>query len=810
MIKYLVRLNFANIPTQVTKHRFIHAIQADQYVDLVERCIETKSLINGKTIHQHLLKNKDHHFNGGLYSIMLEKLCLLYLKCGRHDIARHVFDEIPHPSIILWNMMIRGYAWNGPFEFSIDLYRKMVEFGFVPTKFTYPFVLKACSSLYAKDRGEVIHGHVLRRGFEVDVYVATALVDLYAKCGEVTRAENVFSRMQSRDIVAWNAMIVGFSDHGFYDDIVRLVVDMQKEGIRPNSSTIVTVLPAVAQANVLCHGKAIHAYSVRQGFSNAVMIGTSLLDMYGKCGCVSYARTIFDLLGVRNEVTWSAMIGACVICDQMREALKLFDRMLYEDGSGLSPVTLGCALRACTQLIDLKYGTRIHGHITKSGHLSDLMVSNTALSMYSKCGAIHDAIKFFQVMEPIDRVSYGAMISGCVQTGNAQQALYFFRNMQFSGINPDEATMLSLLPACSHLSALKFGVCAHGFCITNGFVSDTSICNALIDMYSKCGRVKAAKEVFDRMPDRDIISWNSMIAAYGIHGRGLKALSLFNELRNVGLKPDAITFISLLIACSHSGLVEEGKLWFDAMVTEFQIVPRIDHYICMVDLLGRAGQLDEATSFINKMPFSPNVHVWSALLAACKTHKNVDLAEEVSKKIQSLGPESSGNFVLLSNIYSNAGRWEEAALVRTRQKDQGFKKWPGCSWVEINGVTHAFIGGDDSHPQSEQIYKKLEKMLGEMKKLGYQTANNEVFQDVEEEEKEHILLHHSEKLAITLAIINQNPSETIFVTKNLRVCSDCHDAIKYMTLVAKREITVRDTSRFHHFKDGVCSCGDFW
>ncbi|KAL9241305.1 hypothetical protein vseg_015435 [Gypsophila vaccaria] len=762
------------------------------------------------TIHQHFLKNKQHYSDVDMCRNVLEKLSRMYLACGRIDNARHMFDEIPDPSVILWNLMIRGHAWNGPFEVSVELYGMMLRFGVVATKFTYPFVLKACSSLNAVERGVEIHGHVLRRGFESDVYVATALVDLYAKCGELGRAENVFCRMPCRDIVAWNAMIAGFSVHGLYDDVVRLVVDMQKAGISLNSSTIVTVLPAVAQARVLNHGKAIHAYSVRRCFSNAVMVGTGLLDMYGKCGCVSYAWTVFDSLGVKNEVTWSAMIGACVVCDRMREALELFNRMLIEDDRSPSPVTLGCALGACTKLNDLSNGRRIHGLVIKLGYVSDLMVSNTALSMYAKCGVIDDAIKFFQAMDPIDRVSYGAMISGCVQNGNSQQALNFFRNMQFSGIDPDEATMLALLPACSHLAVLKFGASAHGFCVTKGFVADTSICNALIDMYAKCGRVKMSREVFNRMQQHDIVSWNSIIAAYGIHGLGSEALSLFVELRTVGLKPDAITFISLLIACSHSGLVAEGKHWFDAMVREFQIVPRMDHYICMVDLLGRAGLLEEAYSFINKMPCSSNLHVWSALLAQCKIHKNVDLAEEASKRIQSLGPESSGNFVLLSNIYSNAGRWEDAASVRIKQKDQGFNKWPGCSWVEINGTNHAFIGGDQSHPQSEQIYRKLDELMSEIKKLGYQTANDVVFQDVEEEEKEHILLHHSEKLAIALAILNLSPSEPIFITKNLRVCSDCHDAIKYISLVAKREITVRDTSRFHHFKNGVCSCGDFW
>lgn len=807
MVQCFMQLNRVSLPILLSKFRFFHGISLDEYPELLERCIQTKSLKDGKIIHQQILKNDDYH--GNVSSFALEKLGRLYLTCGRIGSARHVFDEIPDPTVIMWNLMIRAYAWNGPFEASVDLYSQMCISGTVPTKFTFPFVLKACSSFNAIERGEEIHNHVLRLGFDSDVYVSTALVDLYAKCGEIARAENVFYGMQCRDIVAWNAMIAGFSLHGFYDDMMRLVVEMQEAGISPNSSTVVTILPAIAQASALTHGKAIHAYSVRQGYSNAVMVGTGLVDMYGKCGCISYARTIFEFLGVRNEVTWSAMIGAYVVSDHMNEALGLFNHMLLAEAGSPSLVTLCCALRACTKLIDLTNGRRIHGCILKSGHLSDLMVSNTTLSMYAKCGILDDAVKFFQEMDPIDRVSYGAMISGCVQNGNTLQALNFFRNMQFSGFDPDETTMLSLLPACSHLAALKNGACAHGYSVIRGFVADTSICNALIDMYAKCGKVKTAREVFNRMNNRDIISWNTMIAGYGIHGLGSDALALFDELRTTDLIPDDITFISLLIACTHSGLVAEGKYWFNAM-RGFQIVPRIDHCICMVDLLGRAGLLEEARSFIDNMPCTPNVHVWSALLAACKTHKDVELAEEASKRIHNLGPESSGNFVLLSNIYSCAGRWEDAASVRITQRDQGFKKRPGCSWVEINGTIHAFVGGDYSHPLSEQIYKKLEELLTDMKKLGYQAVSGVVFQDVEEEEKEQILLYHSEKLAIAFATISLSQSQPIFVTKNLRVCGDCHDAIKYITLVTKREITVRDTSRFHHFKDGACNCGDFW
>ncbi|CAN1305811.1 Pentatricopeptide repeat-containing protein At4g02750 [Linum perenne] len=304
-------------------------------------------------------------------------------------------------------------------------------------------------------------------------------------------------------------------------------------------------------------------------------------------------------------------------------------------------------------------------------------------------------------------------------------------------------------------------------------------------MYAKCGKINTARKVFDTMKKRDVISWNSMIDAYGIHGL-------------------------VLSACGHSGLVDEGKHWFSSMTRDFGIIPRIDHYICMTDLLSRAGLLDEVYKFIQDMPFKPDVRIWGSVLASCKIHKNIELGERVSKEIERLGPESTGNFVLLSNMYSTIGRWDDAAQVRLTQKEMGFKKSPGCSWIEIDGTIHAFVGGDRSHPLSQQINKKLDELQVEMKKLGYTAESSYVFQDVEEEEKDTILLYHSEKLAIAFGILSLSPSKPILVTKNLRVCGDCHSAIKLISLITKRDITVRDASRFHHFKDGNCNCGDFW
>ncbi|KAL8506358.1 hypothetical protein ACS0TY_017294 [Phlomoides rotata] len=782
-------------------------------LQLLEACIGSKSLKQGKIIHQLLLKVNGKDLVAQPF--VLDRLTRLYISCKRPLLAHRVFNSIPIPvrknKTILRNQLIRAYAWYGPFEKAVDLYNEMVDSGIIPSKYTYPFVLKACSALQDMETGIKIHGHVKGLNLDNDVYVCTALVDFYVKCGCMLEARQVFDGMPDRDVVAWNAMVSGFSSRGMYWDAIGLVSEMQRRGVGPNSSTVVSILPVIGgDASRLREGKAFHGFCLRRGLDLDVVLGTGFLDMYGKCGLLVYARRIFAALALKNEVTWSAIVGACVTCNSTGNGLEYLAKMRMEVCESPSPVILATVIRGCAKLNDLYMGQQLHCYAIKLGSSLELMVANTLVSMYAKCGSISEALRFFEEMPVKDSVSYSAVISGFVQSGYAEEALQMFQKMQLKGVSPELATMMGFLPACSYLAALQHGICAHGYSMVCGFTADISICNALIDMYSKCGKMDDAKCVFDKMHEKDVVSWNAMIVGYGIHGRGMEAILLFQDMQNHSYKPDQITFIALLAACSHSGLVTEGKHLFSVMSQEFHIVPKIDHYFCMVDLLGRAGLLGEAHRLITTMPFEPDAHLWSALLAACRVHKNVELGEEVSGKIQALGHSSPGNFVLMYNLYTTVQRWDDAANVRIQQKELGFKKKPGCSWTEVNGIIHAFVGGDWSHPESSKIYKKLEELFAEMKRLGYTAESDFVYHDVEEEEKEKILLYHSEKLAVAYGIISLKPNKPILVTKNLRVCGDCHTALKYITIIARREITVRDTSRFHHFRNGICSCGEFW
>ncbi|KAJ3681066.1 hypothetical protein LUZ60_015555 [Juncus effusus] len=778
-----------------------------KYCQLLDACIGSKSLDEGVKIHHQIEKNTNLIRNHAL----LEKIVQLYLECKEIRIAHDLFDKMPKRSVFIWNSMIRAYSWKGPCEMAIKLYYNMVNSRVKPNKFTFPFALKACSSLGDLETGFKIRNDAKQAGLDRDLYVSTALIDMYMKCGCLDDAQKVFDEMSKRDVVSWNAMVAGYALHEIYTKTINFILQMQKEGINLNSSTIVSILPLIGQEKALKQGKTIHGFCVRKLPDNKdVMVQTALLDMYAKCDYFSYAHKIFDRMALKNEVTWSAMIGGYVLSERTSEALSLLNQVFLEGSTNLSHTTLASVLCSCAKLGDLNMGKQIHSVMVKLGFMSDLTSANSLLSMYAKTSQINQAFNLFDEMIIKDTVSHSALISGCVQNGHAEKALDIFRKMKNDKIKPDGMTMVGIIPACAHMAALHHGKCAHAYIIISGLASEAVLCNSLIDMYAKCGRIELARKVFDRMYNRDVISWNTMILGYGIHGLGKEAISLFCEMKNEGFKCDDITFICLISACSHSGLVNEGKHWFNLMTQNYGITPRIEHYICIVDLLGRGGFLNEAFDFITKMPLKPDVRAWGALLSACRIHKNIELGKEVSRRIQEIGHEGTGNFVLLSNIFSAAGRFDEAARVRIVQRDQGFRKSPGCSWIEIKGVLHAFTGGDRVHPNLNVIYRKLDDLMIEIRKLGYRADTSFSLHDLEEEEKEGALLCHSEKLAIAFGILSLRNDEGIFVTKNLRVCGDCHSAIKYISLATKRNIVVRDVNRFHHFKDGRCSCGDFW
>lgn len=526
--------------------------------------------------------------------------------------------------------------------------------------------------------------------------------------------------------------------------------------------------------------------------------------MYVKFNMLDDARELFDQMPERDFVSWTTMISAYANAKLNDKALEFLILMLRE---GVKPnmYTYSSVLRACDGLSNLK---QLHANIIKSGLDSDIYVRSALIDIYSKWSQTGNALRVFNEMATEDLVIWNSIIAGFAQNGDSDEALKLFKRMKRAGFPAEQATLTSVLRACTGLALLELGRQVHVHVFK--YDQDLILNNALLDMYCKCGSLEDADTVFTRMVVKDVISWSTMIAGLAQNGYSREALRLFESMKVSGLKPNYITFLGALFACSHAGLLEAGWYHFRSMKKLFGVDPGREHYCCMIDLLGRAGKLDDALELINEMECGPDVATWRTLLGACRVHRNVDLAIHAAKQILRLYPQDAGTYILLSNIYANAQRWNDVAQIRRTMNDMGIRKEPGCSWVEVNKQIHAFILGDNSHPQLDEINKHLTRLIQKLKGVGYVPDTNFVLQDLEGEQREDSLRHHSEKLALVFGLMSLSKEQTIRIRKNLRICGDCHLFAKLVAKVEHRIIVIRDPIRYHHFRYGVCSCGDYW
>lgn len=476
----------------------------------------------------------------------------------------------------------------------------------------------------------------------------------------------------------------------------------------------------------------------------------------------------------------------------------------------IDALTCSFALKGCARALAFSEATQLHSQLLRFGFDADVLLVTTLLDVYAKTGYLDDATKVFDEMPQRDIASWNAMISGLAQGSRPNEALDLFNRMKEEGWKPNEVTVLGALSACSQLGALKQGEIVHGYVVDEKLDVNVIVCNAVIDMYAKCGFVDKAYSVFSSMSCRkSLITWNTMIMAFAMNGDGYKALDLLDGMFLDGTCPDAVSYLAALCACNHAGLVDEGVRLFDSMKVS-GVKLNVKHYGSVVDLLGRAGRLKEAYDIINSMPVSPDVVFWQSLLGASKTYGNVEMAETASRKLVEMGSNSCGDFVLLSNVYAAQQRWKDVGRVREAMVNSDVRKVPGFSYTEIDCKMHKFINADQSHPNSKEIYAKLDEIKFRIKAYGYIAETNLVLHDIGDEDKENVLNYHSEKLAVAYGLISTVDGTPIQVIKNLRICVDCHAFMKIISKIYNREIIVRDRARFHRFKDGVCSCRDYW
>ncbi|CAA0360662.1 unnamed protein product [Arabidopsis thaliana] len=648
------------------------------FAKLLDLCIKSKlSAIDVRYVHASIIKSG---FSNEIF--IQNRLIDAYAKCGSFEDGRQVFDKMPQRNIYTWNSVVTGLT----------------------------------------------------------------------KLGFLDEADSLFRSMPERDQCTWNSMVSGFAQHDRCEEALCYFAMMHKEGFVLNEYSFASGLSACSGLNDMNKGVQVHSFIAKSPCLSDVYIGSALVDMYSKCGNVNDAQKVFDEMGDRNVVSWNSLITCYEQNGPAVEALDVFQMML-ESRVEPDEVTLASVISACASLSAVKVGQEVHGRVVKNDKLrNDIILSNAFVDMYAKCSRINEARFIFDSM-PIRNViaetsmisgyamaactkaarlmftkmaernvvSWNALIAGYTQNGENEEALSLFCLLKRESVCPTHYTFANILKACADLAEVHLGMQAHvhvlkhGFKFQSGEEDDIFVGNSLIDMYVKCGCVEEGYLVFRKMMERDCVSWNAMIIGFAQNGYGNEALELFREMLESGEKPDHITMIGVLSACGHAGFVEEGRHYFSSMTRDFGVAPLRDHYTCMVDLLGRAGFLEEAKSMIEEMPMRPDSVIWGSLLAACKVHRNITLGEYVAEKLLEVEPSNSGPYVLLSNMYAELRKWEDVMNVRKSMRKEGVTKQPGCSWIKIQGHDHVFMVKDKSHPRKKQIHSLLDILIAEMR-----------------------------------------------------------------------------------------------
>lgn len=674
-------------------------------------------------------------------------------------------------------------------------------------------MIQACTVSESFEFGIAVLASAIKMGVVLGVSVGCALIDMLANVGDLVSARKVFDGMLERNVVVWTLMITRYVQAGLAKDAIYLFLEMGIEGLEPDQFTLSSVVSACAALESLGLGQQLHSLAIRNGLASNVCVGCSIVDMYSKCGIggsMDDSRKVFDRMSERNVMAWTAIISGYVQNGgHDLEAMNLFVEMI-QGRVRPNHFTYSSILKACARISEAQLGEQVHSLVLKSGLSSINFIGNSLVSMYARTGRMEEARRAFEVLCDKNLVTYNAIADGYIKNSNSEEAFELLHQIESMDIGMNAFTFASLLSAAASIGALSKGQQLHARLLKAGFGSDIGVGNALISMYSRCGDIEDASRVFEEMGDCNVISWTSMITGFAKHGCADRALKLFDGMVSAGIRPNPVPYIAVLSACSHVGLVREGKEHFESMQREHGLVPRMEHYACMVDLLGRSGLLAEAMEFISSMPCAADALVWRTLLSSCRVHRNIKLGEIAAKRIVELEPEDPAAYVLLSNMYAMAGKWEDVAAIRRGMKERRISKEAGLSWVEAENIIHRFHAGDTSHPRAREIFEKLNGLAVEIKGMGYIADKDFVLHDVDDELKEQYLMQHSEKIAVAFALISTSTPRPIRVFKNLRVCGDCHNAIKLMSKATGREIIVRDSNRFHRFRDGECSCGGYW
>ncbi|THU64376.1 hypothetical protein C4D60_Mb01t25830 [Musa balbisiana] len=667
-------------------------------VSLILACRELSEFRLGQAVHCYSLRS-------GILQLEPHVGTSLIGFYSRFDmrLSHNVFEVLKRRNTVCWNAIIAGYFQTGKCSEALKIFLHMILDNVAPDSVTFLAVMQSCGEFGCLKFGKQVHQLVIKYGFSVDKFVGNALINMYGRCGYCEHASLVFERGLTGDVASWNAMISAYKNCMWFNEALALFSRMKCECIGENMVTIGIMLSVCAQCGCLTRGKQLHAYAIKSGMTDNSSVDDALLSMYADLNIVTSAQEIFNGMDKSNAVSWNTLIMALIKDGLTCKAWDLFGKMQQTETKPNS-FTMVSLLAGCTNNLLLNFGRSIHGYVIRHGLDVNSSLCTALADMYMDCGQESAAFYIFWNHSDRDLVSWNAMIANYIHNGRPNDALTLFYRMQFE-TKPDASTMINVLPSCAQMGSLLQVKGFHAYIVRRelGLPLDTSLGNALLTMYAKCGSIRSAESMFRNLLKRDIISWNAMIAAYGIHGQGEDAVRIFCELLSARERPTHVTFVSILSACSHSGMVEKGWEIFHSMNRDYNVPPEVVHYACMIDLLGRAGNLDKAKELICSMPMEPDASLWRALLSACRMFYNMELARIIGEKLIELEPMNIANYILLSNIYAAAGNWEYVTILRADIKEKGLEKTPG----------------NKQDPQFEMSYTKLKLSLDELVENGY-------------------------------------------------------------------------------------------
>ncbi|KAJ4707429.1 Pentatricopeptide repeat-containing protein [Melia azedarach] len=637
--------------------------------------------------------------------------------------------------------------------------------------------------------GKTIHAHmIIAAEFprHENIVQTNSLVNFYAKCDQISIARTLFDNMRQRNAVSYSALMTWYLHKGLLLENLKLFKNMISwDNLRRNEYIFSIILLSCSRSGRVEEGRQFHGYLLKCGFIFYQYVRNALVDLYAKYLDMEMTTQLLNWLPGYDVFEYNSVLNGLIEHECFREGVEVLGKMVSECMRWDSDTYVN-AFRLFACLNNLRGGLQVHGQMLKSNVEPDEFITSAMINMYGKCGKISHAMKVFDGLRTRNVVLWTAMIAAYFQNGHHEEALNFFSRMEGEEITPNEFTFAVLLNSTAALSALSYGDLLHARTEKSGFKGHVIVGNALINMYAKGGNIEAAQKVFSVMINRDTITWNVMICGYTHHGLGKEALTMFKDMLAAGECPNHVTFVGVLSACGHLGLVQEGFYYLNQLMKQIGIKPGLEHYTCIVGLLSKAGLLDETENFMRSTRVKWDVVAWRTLLNASCVHENYGFGRRIAEIILEMEPNDVGTYTLLSNIYAKG-------------KKMGWS-------VEDSEVNEE----SSNHPESSQIYEKVRELLAKIKLLGYVPDVTAVLHDVEDEQKEDYLCYHSEKLAVAYGLMKSPPEARIYVIKNLRMCDDCHSAVKLISKLTKRDIIVRDANRFHRFLDGSCSCADYW